>query len=67
MISSTQRDTITDALRRRLDLQATIERQTERGQSFNQRIKFAVWDRRRDRPATLWGELQDDTRRRRRA
>lgn len=44
------------ALRRQSELALTNDRQVELGQSFNQRVKFAVWDRRRDRPATLWGE-----------
>lgn len=47
---------ISMALRRQSELALTNDRQVELGQSFNQRVKFAVWDRRRDRPATLWGE-----------
>lgn len=45
---------ISMALRRQSALEKTNERQAELGQTFNQRVKFAVWDRRRDRSETVW-------------
>jgi hypothetical protein len=45
---------ISMALRRQHALELTNERQAELGQTFNQRVKFAVWDRRRDRAETVW-------------
>lgn len=45
---------ISMALRRRSELAMTNARQVELGQSFNQRVKFAVWDRRTDRHETVW-------------
>lgn len=50
---------ISMALRRSHALDLTNERQLERGQSFNQRVKFAVWDRRRDRSETVWPAMAD--------
>lgn len=45
---------ISMALRRQHALAMTNKRQAERGQTFNQRVKFAVWDRRTDRSETVW-------------
>ncbi|MDU9399267.1 hypothetical protein [Pseudomonas sp. zfem003] len=49
------------ARRRQYALSLTNERQIQLGQSFNQRAKFAVWDRRTDLGETVWpamGELR---------
>lgn len=48
---------ISMALRRQHALAMTNERQAELGQTFNQRVKFAVWDRRRDRSETVWDAM----------
>lgn len=45
---------ISMALRRREALAMTNDRQAELGQTFNQRVKFSVWDRRRDHAETIW-------------
>lgn len=51
------------ARRRQHALSLTNERQLEMGLTFNQRAKFAVWDRRTDLGETLWGSLQGVERR----
>lgn len=55
---------ISMALRRRLALEKTNERQAELGQSFNQRVKFAVWDRRTDCAEIVWPAMGEPLRRR---
>lgn len=49
---------ISMALRRRSALALTEARQLELGQSFNQRVKFAVWNKQTDRPETVWPAME---------
>lgn len=48
-------EAIVTAWRRRTVLARTNARQIEMGQTFNQRAKFAVWDRRTDLGEHFWG------------